>query len=285
MAESITQSETKQQQTAETLHPSTKDGGATLQIATAEPGSFLPPIVIWTPRFMVIFAVILTIGLSVASLLTQGLENHYYNGNLVLIGESVLICIASIVLSIRTRSFWVRIGGIFGCLWALLTAMSFMVNMFFVEPDLPIVAHLNAAMNVALFGCYICLSINRTPLYRWDTWYFRIVPLIGFIIVGLTYLFTGSPLAVESVTAAVALYLCICTWWFRPSCWQKQPGPTFLFGLAPMIALILSIPHAFNGRDNFFLLQVIFVCILLAMMRTTQGELREVGEKTTTPLI
>jgi hypothetical protein len=277
MAESITQSETKQQQAAETLHPSTKDGSVALHVAIAEPVSSLPPVVIWTPRFMVIFALILTIGLSAASLLTQGFENHYYNGNVILIGESVFTCIAWIVLSIRARSFWARIGGIFGCLWALLTAMSFMVNMFFADPDLPIVAHLNAAMNVALFGCYICLSINRTPLYRWDTWFFRIIPFISCGIIGLTYVFTGSWLVLSSVTAAVALYLCICTWWFRPSCWQKQPGLTFLFGLAPIIALILSIPHAFSGRDNFFLLQVIFVCILLAMMRTTQGELREVA--------
>lgn len=278
MAESITQSEMNQQeQAANSLQTSTKDEVPALQVATAESANSLPPIVIWTPRFMVTFALVLVIGLSVASLLTQGLENHYYSGNLILMGESALIGIAWIVLSIRARSFWVRIGGIFGCLWALLTALSFMVSMFFADPTLPIVAHLNAAMNLALFGCYICLSINRTPLYHWDTWFFRVVPLIGCIIVGVTYIFTGSALIVESVTAAVALYLCICTWWFRPSCWQKQPGPTFLFGLAPIISLILSIPHAFNGRDNFFLLQVIFLCLLLGMMRTTQGELREVG--------
>jgi len=278
MAESITQSEMNQhQQVAETAHASTKDGGPVLQVATDEPDISLPTVVIWTPRFMVVFALTLTIGLSLTSLLTQGLENHYYNAEPVLIGESIFIGIAWIVLSIRARSFWVRIGGIFGCLWSLLTALSFMVSMVFANPDLPIVAHLNAAMNLALFGSYICLSINRTPLSHWDSWFFRIVPLIGCGVVGLTYVFTGSWFVIEGVTAAIALYLCICTWWLRPSCWQTQPGPTLLFGLAPLISLLLSIPHAFDGRDNFFLLQVIFVCMLLGIMRTSQGDAREVA--------
>src|SRR5207244_12771574 len=50
------------------------------QAATSADGSTTPSTVIWTPRFMVIFALALTMGLSAESVLTQGWTSNYCAG-------------------------------------------------------------------------------------------------------------------------------------------------------------------------------------------------------------
>src|SRR6266704_2273662 len=61
------------------------------QPTTTEDGSTTPSTVIWTPRFMVIFALTLAMGLSAESVLTQGWTSHYYAGQWVLMGHVAVI--------------------------------------------------------------------------------------------------------------------------------------------------------------------------------------------------
>src|SRR5581483_6783507 len=248
------------------------------QIMLTSPGnnSSLSPQIIWTPRFIVTFVLVLVIGLSIASLLTQGWLNGYYRAEWVLLAYTALAAGCWIAMIARTRSNWLRIAGVFGCFWSILTCINYILSWFAVDPSLPIIAHLNAATNSALFGAYICLSVARTPLRRWDTWFFRLTPIIGVVFVMLIYLLTPTEFRslgrLESTIAAVALYFSIAVWWLRSSCWRTQPGPTFLFSMVPTILLILAIPNIANAGTNFFLTQVIFLCLLLGALRILQGE-------------
>jgi hypothetical protein len=235
--------------------------------------------IIWTPRFIVIFALVLVTGLSTQSLLTQVWSNRYLSSEPILLTQTLLILVGWLVAIIFTRSWWIRLAGIFGSCWAIFSGISLVVAQLASEAREPLVAPLNAATNCALLGCYICLSINRTPSYRWDRWFFRLAPFIGAAIVASRYVMLLHKAhlagALESTTALVALLLCLCTWWLRPSCWKTQPGPTFLLGLAPVILLLLAIPNAATPTSNMFYSQVILLCLLLGIMRTIQGEWRQ----------
>lgn len=252
---------------------------AALEVSQDQSAPIRQPIIIWTPRFIGIFALVLAGGLTLASLLTQGWQNHYYQPEWVLLAETAIMLGLWITVSIRASTPWVRIGGIFGAIWAIFTAINFVATLLLsVNPALPIIAYLNAATNCALFACYICLSIHHVPVRRWDSWFFRVAPLLGVCIILASILLTPAEMRswqnVGSITATVTLYLSISIWWLRPSCWQAQPGPTFFFGLAPIILLVLSIPRMFDGPQNFFLLQVSLLCFVLGIMRLLQGELQ-----------
>ena len=84
------------------------------QLVTTADVSTIPSTVIWTPRFLVVFALTLTIGLSAESLLTQGWTSHYYPGPWVLIAHVTLIFACFIAIILATHSWWMRIGSIFG---------------------------------------------------------------------------------------------------------------------------------------------------------------------------
>lgn len=242
------------------------------------PASYQLPI-IWTPRFIVIFALTLTIGLSLASLFTQGWDNHYYQPGWILLSDIAIICGIWIAIVIRARSQWTRIGGIFACLWAIFTGINFIANLMMVDPGLAVIAYLNATTNLALFGCYIVFSTNNVPFLRWDRWFFRIAPILGLCLALPGFFFppihVGGLPNLASSTSAVALYLAIAIWWLRPSCWKAQSGPAFFLGLAPLVLLMLAIPHTFNGSSNFFFLQISLLCSLLGAMRILQGEIRQ----------
>lgn len=243
------------------------------------PGAHLPTsTVIWTTRFIVLFALTFVVGLSAESLFTTGWLNGYYPGGWVLLGHVALIFGCWITVVLVTRSWWARIGAIFGCIWALFITINLTVNLHAVDPSSPIFAHLNAAMSSALLGAYICLSIEHMPLRSWDTWFFILAPIVGSCAVLLMYFLTPadnrSLSTIESDVAAVALFLCIFVWWIRPSCWRAQPCPTLLFGIAPTITLLLSIPNIATNEANFFLGQVSLLCLLLGAMRILQCELR-----------
>lgn len=235
--------------------------------------------IIWTPRFIVIFALTLTVGLSLASLFTQGWDNHYYQPGWILLGDTAIIFGIWIVIVIRARSQWARIGGIFACLWAIFTGINFIANLLMVNTDLAVIAYLNATTNLALFGCYFVFSTNRMPFLRWDRWFFRVAPILGVCLALPGFFFppinVGGLPNLASSTAAVALYLAIATWWLRSSCWKAQPGPAFFLGLAPLVLLMLAIPHAFTGSSNFFFLQISLLCSLLGAMRILQGEIQQ----------
>src|SRR5437764_6315696 len=75
--------------------------------------------IIWTPRFIIIFALTLVLSLSIESLLTQGWLDGYYSGLWVFQVHVVFVCLGWLILLVLAHSSWVRIGSIFGIIWAL----------------------------------------------------------------------------------------------------------------------------------------------------------------------
>ncbi len=193
----------------------------------------VPIRVIWTPRFIVIFALILVVGLSADSLLVQARDNGYLAGNGILLAHLTPIFIMWVVIIVQARSVWIRLGGIFGCIWAIFSAINLIITLHSISPNAPILAHLDAAFSSALLGCYICLSIEQIPLRRWDAWFFSIAPII--VICFVTGLFFLTPAdsrsfsTIEDAIAGIANVLSVLIWWARPSCWKVVPGLTFLF--------------------------------------------------------
>ena len=258
------------------------------------PSTDSQPAVIWTPRFMVIFTLALVFGLSIESLLTQGWLNRAYTGQWVFQAHVILICFCWLALLIVARSSWVRLGSIFGCIWALFMTANITIDALNLHPGS--LAHVSAATCIALLGSYICLSIARTPFSRLDTWLFGLAPIAGILAVALIYFLTPaharSLSTLESAIATVALVLSLLVWWIRPTSWKAQPGPTFLFGCVPALLLLLSIPGmGFNSSNyflahvvlhpisnlapnepGFFLSQVALLCLLLGTMRVLKGE-------------
>jgi hypothetical protein len=151
---------------------------------------------------------------------------------------------------------------------------------------------INVATCVALLGAYIGLSVEGTLLSAWDTWLLLLAPILGIIGVALTYFLTpqASILTVYNATATAALIACALFWWLRPSCWKKQPGPTFLFGLVPLIMLggavgtsslhnffllqVTATPiYTYGNINNCFFAQVILLCLFLGCIRIAKSEL------------
>ncbi len=235
------------------------------------------PAIIWTPSFIVIFALVLVLGLSAEGVLTQGSVSRFYPRNWVLLAHVIVVLGCWIVIVVRTSSWWIRAGGLFACIRALFAGFDFILDPRSIDPSSPIVAHLHAALSIALLGSYICLSLDRTPFHHWDAWFFRLAPIVGSCAVALAYFLTPpdnrSLSTLESAIALTALFLCVCVWWIRPSCWKAQPGPTFLFGMAAVILLFLTIPNVTDAATHLFLSQVVFLCTILGAMRILQCEI------------
>ena len=235
--------------------------------------------VIWTPRFIVIFALIVILALSADSLLVQARDNGYVAGNGILLVHVALIFVVWIVIIARAHSAWIRMGGIFGCIWAIFSGINLIITLQSISPNAPVLAHLNAAFSSALLGCFICLSIAHTPLRRWDAWFFTIAPIAAICFVTALFLLTPAEnrsfSTIEDAIAGIANILCLLIWWTRPSCWKTEPGVTFLFGAAPLIIMLLSIHGLADGDTNFFLWEIMLLCLLLGAIRFLQGELRQ----------
>lgn len=248
------------------------------EASTAAGASSISPPIIWTPRFIVVFALTLVIGLSAESIIVLGWISHDYSAQWPLLAHIALIFACLVAIILATRSRWIRTGGIFGCIWAIFTAINLIVTFYTLDPTSPIPAYLNASICSALLGCYICLSIDRVPFTAWDTWFFRLALITAICGVPLAYFIKPaidrSVSIIESAVAAIGLVFCILVWWLRPSCWKTQPGPTFFFGLTPTIILLLSIPSLGSGSTNVFLSQVALLSFLLGALRILQGELK-----------
>ncbi|MBV9019668.1 MAG: hypothetical protein JOZ71_03035 [Ktedonobacteraceae bacterium] len=265
MSDSITQSKTGEEVTAAPKAEATQHARHTQEST-----------IIWTPRFIVIFALVLVIGLSSDSLLTRGWVNNFYRGEWVLLAQTgVIFCYWGAVV-VLARSPWVRVGSIFGCIWAIFAGMGFVVSLISVALQSSIATHLNAATNSALLASYICLSVARVPFWRWDNWFFRIGPIVGIVAILGTLIFLRPTIhrfqTLEGSIAGVALCFCVFVWWLRPSCWRSQPGPTLLFGLAPLLLLLLALFNNADPEANFFFSQVVLLCMLLAILRILQEE-------------
>jgi hypothetical protein len=217
--------------------------------------------IVWTPRFIIIFSLTLVLGLSIESLLTQGWLDGYYSGTFIFLVHVICVCLSWITLLVLTHSNWIRIGSVFGIMWALF--MTIHISIFALNNDLSLRVHtlLNAATCLTLLGAYICLSIDKTPVNRLEAWFFGFAPLIVCIVVTLIYFLTPSSErslnSLENAIAITALVLALLVWWMRPTLWKSQPGPTFLFGSVPFILLILALFAKEFNPSNYFLAKVL----------------------------
>ncbi len=248
--------------------------------------------IIWTPGFSLAFALTLVLGLSAESLFTLGWQNGILATQWwFILAHVVLNGLSWLILGIVTRSRWIRVGCIFGGIWTLFMGLNIVTNIQGLDPNAPLQSYINVALCMALLGAYLGLSIEGTLLTRWDAWLFLLVPVLSVCGVILTYILTpqASILTSENALAASALMACCLFWWLRPSCWRKWSGPTFLFGLVPVIMLVAAVSntsmHDFfllhvtnihtNPRpetNNFFFAQVVLLCLLLGCMRLIKSE-------------
>jgi hypothetical protein len=231
---------------------------------------------IWTPRFILVFALVLLLGLSLASLFTQSWLASIYPPLYVFWSYLVVALMGWLVLAFRTRSGWLRLGAGLACIWSIAMGLKFWVDTLGLDPQTALIADVNTASNCLLLATFICLSIAYTPLRTWDLWLFRALPLLGCAIVLLITLLTPADvrtqIGLEGSISAVALAFSVAVWWLRPSCWQLQPGPTFIFGLVPLLLLLTSLPAFASGGDAVFASQLPLLCILLGILRLFAGE-------------
>ncbi|HLX55601.1 MAG TPA: hypothetical protein VKR83_01110 [Ktedonobacteraceae bacterium] len=252
------------------------------------------PLVIWTPRFIILFVLTLVPGLSLESIFTQAWLVNWITGEWVFLGHIVLIGFCLILLLMVVSSRWILYGAIFGLIWTIFMAINLLIQDIPDMSKISILADVNVVTCLALLGFYICLSVDRLPSDRWDAWFLGLAPLIGVALLAPLFLLWSnrSLYGLENSIATVALMLSALVWWIRPSCWRAAPGPTFLFGVVPIILLLLNIANGGVNANNFFLAhvvlstsvkfsnreasffysQVALLCILLGVMRLIKYE-------------
>jgi hypothetical protein len=265
-----------------------EDGSGTTQ---KDPGKNI----IWTPRFFLLFAITLVLGVSTDSLLASGWSTGLVTGQgyLFILGHIALTTVGWLTLGLVTRSRWIRVGCIFGGICSAFLVLNVFTNIFGVDPGTPSQAYINVACCTALLGAYVGLSIEGTLLSAWDLWLFVLVTVLGCTGVVLTYVLTpqASIITTENAVAAAVLIAACLVWWARPSCWKRCPGPTFIFGIIPVIQLLMALVNSslhnffflqvltlhisMNANlNNFFFAQFILLCLLLGCMRLIKSEIR-----------
>ena len=252
--------------------------------------------VIWTPRFIVLFAVTLALGLSLESLLTQGWAIRWFTGIWVFLPHLILVSGGWITLWRVSRSRWIRLGAVFGLTFVTFVTINILLQAILFQPSNYLLAHVNVLTFLALAGCYICLTIDRLPMGRWDAWVLGLTPVLGVVLLVPVYILHSdrSLAGLENSISVVALILSTLIWWIRPTCWRNAPGPTLLFGCVPLLLLLLDVVYVSNGSFNFFPVhvtqnatatfnsrqtvfffsQVVLLCLLLAVMRFVKSEKR-----------
>jgi hypothetical protein len=234
--------------------------------------------IIWTPRFIVLIALIVIVGLSTASVVTQGWFNNYYSSGLIMMLYTIPNLISWIILFKYARTRWMRWGVFFGYMWAILTALYFRLNYGFIDPHIPTTLHLQVAIYSALALAYICMSLAGASMRRSDIWFFRLAPIaiaIFFLAqLVLRFVFGRIAQGMEAIIFSEILYFDVLVWWARPSCWKRQPGPTFLFGFVPFLEIALTISPAVTEEVKVFFMQVSLIVMLIGILRLLQCELR-----------
>lgn len=277
MTDSVTQYENNYPNTSDVIVEATPDNGVQLTDSTGDKLQVSAP-VLWTPRFIVLFILLLVIGLSAESLLTQGWLNGAYKAEWVLLAHVLLILASLVMLAVKGHSTEIRAGSIFGCIWAVFTGASYIATLLGVSEHSVIALQFQAAMACALFGTYICFSTHRIPLRRWDSLFFWLAPLIGTCAVVILFIVSRTDphhtRVLVSATITVLLSLCVAIWWIRPSCWRSQPCITFLFGIAPLLLLLLPLLNTDPIGTQFFFSQLLLLCTLLGVIRVLQEEIR-----------
>ena len=252
--------------------------------------------VIWTPRFIILFALILVLGLSLESLLTQGWAIRWFTGIWIFLGHLVLVGAGWIILLRVTRSFWVRLGAVFGLIFVAFVTINVALQAILFQPSSYLLAHVNVVTLLALAGCSMCVAVDRLPVGRWDAWVLGLTPVLGVVLLIPLYILRGdrSMAGMENSISVVVLIIGTLIWWVRPTCWKNAPGLTLLLGSVPLLLLFLDVAYVANNSYNFFPIhvtenasatfnnrqtvfffsQVVLLCLLLAIMRLVQAEKR-----------
>ena len=229
---------------------------------------------IWTPHFIILFAITLVTGLSAESLLTEAWLNSGYQSDLILSGHIIFILITLIVLLRQARSLWLQVGIIFGLLWSLFSLIGLFVSTG--GGGAVVASNLAAAASSALLGFYISLSTHRMPLQRWDSMLFWLIPPLAGCILLLYVLLhpiqNGHIKGLIETTSTVLLAASVMLWWLRPMCWRTRPCPTFLFGLVPLLSIFVNYWSGDMIGTRLFLSQIALLCILLGNMRVIRAE-------------
>lgn len=231
-------------------------------------------ITFWTPGFIIRFTLMVITGLSAASILTEAWINNRYQSSLILSGFTIVIIISLTVLTRYTSSLWIHLGTLFGYLWTIFSLVTFFLPTS--GPISLIRVQLLAAASSTLLGFSICLSTHRTHIRRWDTLLFWLAPPIGACILVIYVLLhpvhNGHIRGLIDTTTTVLLAFASGIWWLRPSCWQRQVCPTFLFGLAPLITIFVTYWVGDALGTRLFLSQLALLCILLGITYVIQAE-------------
>lgn len=250
--------------------------------------------IIWTPRFMVGFALLLVLGLSVESALASAWNTHVITGDglLIILGHLLPGTAAWLGLAIVARSQWTRIGAISGLICAIfLTLDAFAIYRGMNTTSL-LQSYFNVAACLALFGASLGLSIEGLLETRWDHLIYFLLPALGGLGVLLTYLLTPqhSLMTVENAVATAALIAACLIWWARPTCWRLAPGPAFLFGIVPVVQMLMAqvngsmhsyfllqilnpTINSWINLNNFFFAEMILLALLLGCLRLIKGEI------------
>src|SRR6266576_1443001 len=108
MADNLSQSDPNHPQDSALQAEDAQDNQTGATTSVLQPTSLSP--IIWTPRFIIIFFLLLVIGLSGANMLIRGWLNRYYPAGWVLMAYTVLNLGSWIFVSKYARSPWVRLG-------------------------------------------------------------------------------------------------------------------------------------------------------------------------------
>ena len=239
------------------------------------------PLIIWTPSFIMRFVLLLALGLSIAGLLTEGWVNGYYPGEWTELLYTVITFTCWFIVFLSAYSRWVRLGAALSIIWTAFMGIHFCLTLLIplnqnYSAGAHVVAAIVVATNIALLGSYLCLSIAYTAFQRWDTWFFRLAPIIAGIGILAAYHFAPpqqhSLQGLENSTAVITLGLCLCLWWLRRSCWKVQPGPTLLLGMIPLLQLFFSQGHSYTGGEPIFFTMVVLLLSALVALRILQRE-------------
>ncbi len=276
MADFVTQQENTIADTSPVTVEETQDSG----VQSVQEEEKQKP-VIWTPRFIVLFFLTLAIGLSLESLLTQGWLNKVFRAEWIHLIHMLFILTVFVMLSIKAYSIWIRLGSIFGSIWAVFTSASYSVTLLGISGRALVPLQFQAVTACALLATFICFSTHHSVFRRWDSIFFWLAPFVSGSAIAVLYALSRNDphhtRVLLSATTTVLLYLCISIWWLRPSCWRSQPCITFLFGIVALLLLCVPLMRNDTLGTPFFLSQVLLLCILLGAMRVLQGEIRNHG--------
>src|SRR5690349_704479 len=199
---------------------------------------------VWTPRFIIGFALLVVLGLSGATVLTNGMLNGYYAPVWILLAWALGCSSCLFVVAVRARSVWMRLGSGMGCLWGVLSGLTGVLIIMPQASGSVVPLYAATAGVCALTACSVCLSIGRTLWGRWDTVFFYTAPVIAGLIVTGAFLLSSRSWPSLALSVLVVLPALNCAiWWLRPSCWHGQAGPALLFGLAPLLLLGQVLPN------------------------------------------